>query len=278
MKTAWIFPGGSARGVYTTGAIYALCKIKIPPPDIIIAASGAAPTVVCYITGQHEVIPKVWLESLSTKKFVNFFRFWKIVDIDYLIDTVIRKNNTLDIEKLINSDIQWYFSITDSDTGIIEYVTKNTSFDVWQALKAIVSVPILTNLFSFKGNYVGKKLYSDSVAGARFQLHVKKAINEGANRIIIFDNWHEDDNPANFLYSKIFNYLRNKNYRNNQTEYIKEIENFSIPQNIEYIKISPRSRLGMGRFEINNDNARRVFQLGYDDTINNERIKSLASN
>lgn len=277
MKTAWIFPGGSARGVYTAGAIYALSKIKISSPDIIIAASGAAPTVVCYITGQQEIIPKVWLESLSTKKFVNFWRIWKIVNIDYLIDTVIRQNNKLDIDKLVKSKIQWFFSITDSKTGVIEYVTNNTHFDIWQALKAIVSVPILTNLFSFKGNYVNGKLYSDSVPGSRFQLHINKAIEEGAERIIVFDNWHKEDNPVNFLYSKLFNYLRNFTYRENQNRYIKEIENFSIPNNIQFIMISPEKKLAMGRFEIDNDNARKVFQRGFDDTINNESLKLLVS-
>ena len=72
MKTAWIFPGGSASAVYTAGALYALSKMDLPKPDMIIAASGSAPTSVCYVTGQPEIIPKVWLESLSTRKFVNF--------------------------------------------------------------------------------------------------------------------------------------------------------------------------------------------------------------
>ena len=90
MKTAWIFPGDLARAVYTAGALYALSNMNIRKPDMIIAASGSAPTSICYITGQYNIITKVWLEYLSTKKFVNFLRFWKIVSADYLVDDVLK--------------------------------------------------------------------------------------------------------------------------------------------------------------------------------------------
>jgi len=200
MKTAWIFPGGAARSVYTAGAIYALGKIKVVPPDIIIAASGSAPTIVCYITGQYETIPKVWLESLSTKKFVNFFRLWKIVNIDYLIDVVIRKNNPLDIEKLQTSGIEVYFPLTSSATGEIVYFSNKTELDIWEVLKASVSGPIVSNLFSLKGTKVGSEYFCDSTSASRFELHVQKAINEGATNIVVFDNWHRDDNPTNYFF------------------------------------------------------------------------------
>jgi len=275
MKTAWIFPGGSARAVYTAGAIYALSTMEISKPDIIIAASGSAPTSICFVTGQYKIIPAVWLESLSTKKFVNLFRFWKIVDVDYLIDDVVRRRNPLDMQKAAESRIIIYFPLTNSKTGEIKYFSNKTGVNLWEVIKASVSVPIFTNLFSVRGSKVNGQFFSDSSPASRFQLHVKKAVEEGAKRIIVFDNWHSNDNPTTYFFSKLFALIRNSEFRNNQLNYLKKIEDFSMPDNIEFIKLEPASRLNMGRFEINNENARKVFKRGYDDTFNNQKLRTL---
>lgn len=272
MKTAWIFPGGSARAVYTAGALCALSNMSIKKPDMIIAASGSAPTSICYITGQYEIIPTVWLKYLSTRKFVNFLRFWKIVSADYLVDDVLKKENPLDMKKATESNIVSYFPITDSQTGEVKYFSNKEKVDLWQVVKASVSVPIFTNLFSVKGELVNGRFFSDSSPSSRFQLHVKKAIDEGMERIIVFDNWHPDDNPTTYFFSKFFAYMRNAKFRKNQMNYFKQIENFSIPKNIEFIKIEPKEKLGMSRFEIDNENARKIFKRGYDDTLNNGKL------
>lgn len=278
MKTAWIFPGGSARLAYTAGALYALCSMDITEPDIIIAASGSVPTSICYITGQYEIIPKVWLEFLSTKKLVNFLRFWKVVDVDYLVDVVLKEKNPLDMKKAANSDIMAYFPLTNAITGKIEYFSNKANVDLWEVVKASVSVPIWTNLFSVKGNPVSGKFFSDSSPAGRFQLHVKKAMEEGMERIIVFDNWHQDDNPTTYFFSKFFACTRNPEFRKNQLNYIKQVENFSLPGNVEFIKIEPQVKLGMSRFEIDNENARKIFKRGYDDTFNNQKLLATTKN
>jgi len=77
------------------------------------------------------------------------------------------------------------------------------------------------------------------------------------------------------FFGKFFTYLRNKVFRKNQLTYIKEIKSFKVSDGVKFIKIEPRQKLGMGRFEINNQNARRVFQLGFDDTNSNKNLFSL---
>ena len=276
-KTAWIFPGGSARGVYTAGALYALCEMDIQKPDIIIGCSGSAPTCLCYVTGQKEILKKVWLESLSTKEFVNILRFWKVIDIDYLIDIVIRKNNTPDMEKVVKSPITIYFPLTNPMTGKLEYLSNKMGLDIWEIIKASVSVPIWTNLISVMGIQVNGQFYTDSSPGSRFQLHVKKAIEVGAERVVVFDNWHLDDNPTGFLFTKLFAYMRNSRYRTNQLSYFEEMENFYIPANVEFIRLAPIKKLNMSRLENDNLNARKIFKQGFEDTLNSEPLKKLSS-
>lgn len=275
-KTAWIFPGGSARAVYTAGAMYALSQMDIRKPDMIIAASGSAPTSVCYITGQYEIIPKVWLESLSTRKFVSFWRFWNILNTDFLIDTVLKEKNPLNMKKLADSNIKAYFPLTETRTGKIQYFSNKMNVDFWEVMRASVFVPISTNLFSIKGVKINNQFFSDSSPAGRFHLHVKKAIEEGMERIIVFDNWHDDDNPIKYFKSKAFAYLRGAEFKKNQLAYFREIAQFSPPRNVEFIKISPKEKLGMSRFEIDNENARKIFKRGHDDTFNNEKLKEIS--
>lgn len=275
MKTAWIFPGGSARTVYTAGSLYALCEMPVQQPDIIIGGSGSAGTCMCYVSGQKEIIKEIWCKSLSTKKFLSFWRFWKILNVDYLVDTVLKKENPLNMEKITKSPILTFLVVTNSISGEIEYISNKDGVDMYEVMRAAVSVPIWTNLFSVMGTLIRSKFYSDSPPASRFQIHVKKAMYEGAERIVIFDNWHPDDNPTGFLYAKIYTYFRNKEYKKRQLAYLKEIENFSPPQNIELIYLHPSKKLAMSRFEIDNVNANKIFSQGYSETINNNLLKKL---
>jgi len=266
-KTAWIFSGGAARTVYVAGGIYALAKSNLPKPDIIIAGSGSAGTSLCYITGQHEVIKKVWCEDLFTRKFINFWRFWKIVDIDYLIDTILYNNNPLNIDAIKNSDIEIYFPATDSKTGKIKYFHNHDIEDMAQVLKAVKSSPFFTNLFSIKGKKIDNKYYSDSIISSRYQFHIKKALAEGAERIIVLDSYHHNDKYNKYFFSKLYARIRNKEFKKNQLTYIKEIENFTKPYNIEFIKISPRKKLGISLFGASKEEGIKIFNKGYKETI-----------
>jgi len=275
LKTAWIFAGGAARSVYTAGVLYALCEMDIPRPDIIIGCSGMAPTSICYVTGQKEIIKNVWCRSLSTTKFVSFWRLWKIVDINYLIDTVLKENNPLDMKKLKESPITVYWPVTNSETGEINYISNETGLDIWEVLRAAVSVPICTNLFSVMGNPVNGQYYSDSPPASRFQLHIKKAAEEGAERIIVFDSWHTDENPTGYFISKVYACLRNGEFRRNQLSYFREMENFSPPSGIHFLYLSPASKLAMSRYKIDNKNARKIFEQGYRETLSRKELRDL---
>lgn len=272
-KTAWILAGGAARTVYTAGSLYALCQMDIPKPDILIACSGSAATSLCYVTGQHETIKNVWCRSLSTKKFVNFFRFWKVINIDYLIDVVLKKNNPLDMNKVRASSIKIFFPLTNSDTGEVEYYTNKSNFDLWEILRAAKSVPYFTKLFHPKGVKLGKTYYSDSIASTRFQIHVKKAVELGAIKILILDSWHSGDQPTRMLFSRLLAYMRNKRFRKTQSGYIFKIRNHSAPAGISMMYILPKEKLNMSPWEIDNKNANEVFERGYKDIIKDQALK-----
>lgn len=274
MKTAWIFPGGSARAVYTAGGLYALSEMSIPKPDIIIACSGSAPTALCYVSGQKEIIKNVWCLSLSNTKFLNFFRFSRILDINYLIDIIIKKNNPLNLDFIKNSSIKCFIPLTNSRTGDIDYYSNRDSVDLMEVSRAATWVPFAASLFNLKGVKINNQFYFDSGVASRFPIHVKKAIKEGAERIIVFDSWHKDDNPKHLL-AKIFTYFKNKEYKRNQLDGFKEVEQFQPPSDVEFHYFSPKERLYMSRWNNDNTNANKVFKRGYDDIMNSAELIKL---
>lgn len=273
MKTAWIFPGGSARAVYTAGVIYALSEMNLPKPDIIIGCSGSGPTSLCYLSSQREIIKNVWCESLSDGNFLSFKRFWRIMDINYLVDFLLKKKFTLNVKGIKDSTITAYMPITDSLTGEIKYFSNKMDIDILEVARASVSVPFWTNLFSTRGVSINGRYYSDCPPAARFQLHTKKAISEGATRVIVFDNWHGEDNPSGYFFSKLFiRFMKNRKFRERQMEYFKEINSFEEPKDINFHIFSPIRKLAMSRWNDDGGNAKKVFDRGYNETINNKKL------
>ena len=55
------------------------------------------------------------------------------------------------------------------------------------------------------------------------------------------------------------------------------MENFNIPENVEFIRLAPIKKLNMSRLENDNLNARKIFKQGFEDTLNSEPLKKLSS-
>ena len=121
-KTAIIMSGGGMSCSYGVGALLALVeKFNFKKPAIAIAGSGSSGTMSYFVAEQYDSIRNIWTNLLSTKKFINPFRITKIIDIDYLIDEVFKKQDALDEEKIYNSKITYLIPATNVDTGEIEY-------------------------------------------------------------------------------------------------------------------------------------------------------------
>ena len=274
MKTAWIFTGGAARAVYTAGVVYALSESDLPKPEIIISCSGSIGTSLCYAAGQKEIIKNVWCKLLSTKRFLSFWRFWKILNISYLVDEILKKENPLDMERIRNSSIQMYFPLTKAETGEIVYFSNKDEVDLYEVMRAGCSIPLWTNLLSLKGIPIKRDYYADSGPAGRYQVHIQKALGLGAERIMVFDNWHQADNSKPFFFSKKFTSLRNSEYRKHQLAYYEQIEHFVAPQGIELKVFEPKSKLVMSRWNIDNANANKIFAQGYQELKANLELEN----
>src|SRR3989344_9402491 len=117
-KIALIVTGGGMRSAYCGGVVHGLAK-KHPDfkPDIIIASSGGSGCASYYATEQTDHGENIYKNLITTSKFISFLRPSKIMDIDYLIDEVFKKQAPLDVKKLKKIKQKLLFAVTNYATG-----------------------------------------------------------------------------------------------------------------------------------------------------------------
>ena len=259
MKTAWILPGGGAHAAYTAGAVVAAHDAGLPEPEIIIASSGSSGTAGYYLAGQYSSIRHIWCELLSTRKFGNPFRFWKLMDIDYLVDQVVRRQDPLNLGALMKSNTSLLIPMTDAVSGRVRYFSIHEGFDFYELLRAANAAPYLSGIFKDKKFIADGSGYFDTRVSSRPAQNIQKAISLGAERIIIFDNYHPNSSwtSGRFWY-RAWLYLQPRAFRKCHQALLKH-ESVSV-QGVEIVHLKPQAPLPMAVWT----NSRRGLEAAYE--------------
>ena len=195
--TAIVCSGGGMRSAHGGGFLYALAKhMGITVPDVMVGSSGNAGNVMYFSSGQYEEGKRIWTEHLSAPQFISLLRFWRVMDIDYLVDTVCKSKEPLNIPKLNSSPIRWFVPIEEYDTGRTRYVSAADALDPFEVLRATTAVPFV---FGKKVPVAGKR-YIDGELGPILQDHVTQVLREGARRILVLN----DTSPWDAISRAIF--------------------------------------------------------------------------
>lgn len=181
-KTAIILAGGAMRSVHGAGFLYALRnELHLQEPDMMIGSSGDAGNVLYYCADQCEEMKRVWIELLTTTKFISLKRFWRIMDVDYLVDECFAKLEPLNLARVASSRIQWLVPLTDYDTGITRYIGAKDNLNALEVLRAAKAIP----LFYRRRISLAPSRYIDGELGPTLEDHVRFAIAQGADRLVV---------------------------------------------------------------------------------------------
>ena len=143
-KIAIIVSGGGMACSYNAGVLIGLInKYRTFKPDIVIGGSGGAGISAYYISRQKKSLKNIWLNLLSDRKFINPFRFWKIINVDYLIDEIFKKQDPLDLDKVCFSKIKYFIATTNNKTGKVKYFSNKKKSNILEALRASMAIPIV---------------------------------------------------------------------------------------------------------------------------------------
>jgi predicted patatin/cPLA2 family phospholipase len=154
-----VVQGGGMRGVYSLGVLAALEEMGFGSSfDHVAGSSAGAHNGAHLITGQARYGVETYTDYLSNRNFIDLMRTQKQVDMDYLIDYVVRQVRPFHMPALIQASTVLHIALTDVQDATTHYVTTRTpGIDLWEAFRATAAMPILYNRFV----RVGDRLYLD---------------------------------------------------------------------------------------------------------------------
>lgn len=258
--------GGGMKSAHGAGFLYVLAtKFGITTPDIMVGSSGDAGNTLYFSAGQYESLKRIWTELLSAPKFISYFRFWRVMDIDYLVDTVFKNQERLDINKLRSSPIRWSVPISDFDTGHTRYINADDKIDLFEVLRATTAIP-----FAFgKKISIGKKRYIDGEFGPVLQDHVTHVLNQGAKKILILNH----TSPWNHISQAVFRGYAAHIPQGMHDAIIRDISTnvfqMSAP-NASVIAVAPQD-LPAGNLTRNQNKLKKTFEQGMEDALKIEK-------
>ena len=258
---------------YAAGAISALAlHHRFENPDIVIGGSGSAGSLAYFVSGQYGSIKKLWGEYLSTKKFINKWRFWKLIDIDYLIDEIFGKQDRLDTKAVMKSNIDLFIAATNSKTAELKYFSNKflrNEEDIFDILRASKAMPIA---FNKKIKIDGEK-FCDSYLSSYPNAHIRKAVELGAKKIILIDS--RPGVGRNEIFFKFWIIAQSRQFKKSYNSQIKEIFNYKLPDDISLITIKPSSKINADTFSSKKEDLVQTIQAGHDDVVNNKELKAM---
>src|SRR5215469_1928436 len=121
-------------------------------------ASAGAMNGAHFITGQARYGVETYINYLSNRKFIDFFRLRKLVDVDYLIDDLVRNVRPFNLPALLDASTELHIALADAEDASVHYVTnRSQDVDLWEVFRATAALPILYNRFV----KVSDRLYLD---------------------------------------------------------------------------------------------------------------------
>jgi len=267
-KLALVTSGGGTECAYSAGAILALAENYIlKDPDIIIGGSGSTVALSYYISGQYESIRNIWINLLDTNKLIDVFRINKILDIDYLIDTIFKKQDVLNSKKVYASKSLYLIAATNSKTGKLEYFSNKDGTNIFENMRASMALPIAYN----KTVRIKGKQFCDTPISSSIELNVKKAIDLGANKIIVINNEYIPPIMGSLFEAWLF--LKNKHFKKNYNNESKLQKNFNLLQNVKLLYIAPKKKIKTEILDSNKKHIKSTFEQGYKEILENKELK-----
>ena len=154
-----VVQGGGMRGVYSMAVLAAFEEMGWTRCfDHVAGASAGAMNGAHFITGQARYGVETYIDYLSNRKFIDFFRLRKLVDMDYMIDDLVRHVRPFNLPALLEASTELHIALADAEDASVHYVTnRSEDVDLWEVFRATGALPILYNRFV----KVGDRFYLD---------------------------------------------------------------------------------------------------------------------
>lgn len=142
-----VIEGGGMRAVCSGGGAVALSQLGFTELfDDVYATSAAVMNASYFLSDQAALGITVYYESLVTGRFMNPLRFWRILDVDYVVDSIVAVQKPLKVDRVLASRTRFFVSLIDKLSGegtVID--VKTTSAPLLQVFRAAMAIPVFYN-------------------------------------------------------------------------------------------------------------------------------------
>ncbi len=179
-RKAIVLEGGSLRCMFSAGAVDVMMERKIQY-DGLFGVSAGALTGVNYVSGQIGRTAAVNLGYVNDKRYLgvrNLILHKSIFNFDFLFGEISDTLLPLDREAFLSSPCRFTAVATNCLTGKAEYFEKSSSSDIYGAIRASASMPLLAPMVSIDG-----KPYLDG--GVSVSIPYRQALEEGYEKIVV---------------------------------------------------------------------------------------------
>lgn len=280
-KGCIVLEGGAFRGTYTEGVLDALMLSDINM-ECVLGVSAGAMNGLNYVSGQIGRTIRVTLKYRHDSRYMGLkaikrekglfgfgFIFGELMDIEFF-----------DKERVRNSPMRFLTSATNCETGKSEFFEKNGEVDIYEAVKASASLPLVSRPVKLNGVD-----YFDG--GCSRKVPYEWAFENGYEKVVVVRTRHADyrKEPGRGInsiirrkykkYPRLIEALKNTNrVYNEDCETLQKLHNEG-----KIFMIAPSEPLDVGRFEGNPRVIAKLYDIGFNDTMNCiEKLKKYLDN
>lgn len=254
------------RGMYTAAVLDVLMDegIKV---DAIYATSAGVLFGVNYLSGQRGRAIRYNKRFSRDKRYMGFYSLLtsgNIINKDFAFYEVPFTLDLFDQEAYSHSATKMITTVTNVNTGGVEYIEVKNVFEQMEVLRAASAMPFVSQMVDLDGQF-----YLDG--GLADSIPLKKCQEDGYERIIVvatrpkgYRKSKVNPLPAKLFYSKYPNLV--KTISNRYVGYnaiLQEIDELDAKG--EIVLVRPSKKIKLGRIESNPDRLQEMYDLGIED-------------
>ncbi|MBR3152938.1 MAG: patatin-like phospholipase family protein [Clostridia bacterium] len=266
MKIGLVLEGGAMRGMYTSGVLDVFLDNDIKV-DGIIGVSAGVLFGVNFLSRQRGRAIRYNKKYANEKNYMGFRSLIKtgnIINKEFAFDEVPRKLDVFDNETYKKSDVDFYATVTNVETGKPEYIKLDDVFEQMEVCRATSAMPFVSEIVELDG-----KKYLDG--GISDSIPVDECKRMGYDKIIVvltrpidYRKSAPKEWMAKIKYGKYPNLVNTIN--NRYLNYNKTVEKIIDMENKKEIFVIRPSRLvQLKRIEKDVNKLQEMYDLGVSD-------------
>ena len=143
-KSAVVLQGGAMRGVISAGAMIPMEALGFTEGfDAVYGSSAGAINGASFLANQAAFGASVYYRDVANRRFINFLRPRKVMDMDFVFDDVVGGRSPVDIERIRRNPTPLLMVATDVRSGAASvFSSHDPAIDLLATLKASSAVPV----------------------------------------------------------------------------------------------------------------------------------------